>query len=54
MGIQGLLQALKSVTAPVHVGSYRGHKVAVDAYCWLHRGAYCCAQELVNGMPTDR
>lgn len=28
--------------------------VAVDAYCLLHRGAYTCARELVEGLPTDR
>jgi exonuclease-1 len=28
--------------------------VAVDAYCLLHRGAYGCARELVEGEPTDR
>lgn len=28
--------------------------VAVDAYCLLHRGAYTCSRELVEGEPTDR
>ena len=52
MGIQGLLPVLKSVTNTIHVSKYRGEKVAVDAYCWLHKGAYCCAQELVEGQIT--
>lgn len=34
MGIPGLLGALKSVTYPIHVSSYRGLTVGVDAYCW--------------------
>lgn len=28
--------------------------VAVDAYCLLHKGAYTCARELVEGEPTER
>lgn len=54
MGIQGLLPVLKSITRPVHVSEYRGHRVAVDAYCWLHRGAYTCSVELCEGTPTDK
>ena len=28
--------------------------MAIDAYCLLHRGAYACSRELVEGEPTDR
>lgn len=28
--------------------------MAVDAYCLLHRGAYTCARELVEGEATER
>ena len=54
MGIQGLLPVLKTITQPVHVSKYKGQKVAVDAYCWLHKGAYCCAEELCEGRYTDK
>ncbi|BDA46978.1 probable exonuclease 1 at N-terminal half [Coccomyxa sp. Obi] len=55
MGIQGLLPLLKSITkAQVHVRRYSGRKVAVDAYGWLHKAAYCCAYELCEGIYTDR
>ena len=54
MGIAGLLPVLKSITRPVHVSEYRGRRVAVDAYCWLHRGAYTCSVELCEGTPTDK
>ena len=41
MGINGLLPVLKSVTQHhVHVSTYAGKKVAIDAYGWLHRGAH--------------
>ncbi len=33
---------------------YRGEKVAVDAYGWLHKAAYCCSYELCEGLPTDK
>lgn len=54
MGIQGLLPVLKSITRPLHVSAFRGKRVAVDAYCWLHRGAYTCSRELCEGIPTDK
>jgi exonuclease 1 len=54
MGIQGLLPILKDITRPVHLSNYRGQRVAVDAYSWLHKGAYSCSRELVEGVPTDK
>ena len=52
MGIQGLLPFLKGIQRDVHVSSFRGRKVAVDGYCWLHKGAYSCAFQLV--MKTEK
>lgn len=55
MGINALLPSLKSIVRTVHVGeAYGGKRVAVDSYCWLHRGAYSCSAELVEGVPTDK
>lgn len=54
MGIQGLLPRLKSVTERIHVSQLKGKTVAIDAYCLLHKGAYTCARELVEGIPTDK
>ncbi|EFN54756.1 hypothetical protein CHLNCDRAFT_24009 [Chlorella variabilis] len=54
MGIAGLLPQLRSITKKAHVSKYRGQTVAVDAYCLLHRGAYTCSRELVEGEPTSR
>lgn len=53
MGIQGLLQFIKEAAEPSHVKKYKGQTVAVDTYCWLHKGAYACAEKLVRGEPTD-
>lgn len=53
MGIPGLLQLVAPVTSSLHVSTLGGRRVAVDAYGWLHRGAYACAQELVQGSATD-
>lgn len=54
MGISGLLPVLKSISHRVHVSKYSGKRVAVDAYSWLHKGAYGCSKELCEGIPTDR
>ncbi|NXE77926.1 EXO1 Exonuclease, partial [Cochlearius cochlearius] len=53
MGIQGLLQFIKEAAEPTHVKKYKGQTVAVDTYCWLHKGAYACAEKLARGEPTD-
>ncbi|NXP30667.1 EXO1 Exonuclease, partial [Leiothrix lutea] len=53
MGIQGLLQFIKEAAEPSHVKKYKGLTVAVDTYCWLHKGAYACAEKLARGEPTD-
>jgi exonuclease-1 len=53
MGISGLLPALKDVQVTRHISAYRGQTLGIDAYVWLHRGAYGCAQKLVLGERTD-
>lgn len=54
MGISGLLQFIKDAAEPVNVKKYRGQAVAVDTYCWLHKGAFSCAEKLAKGEPTDQ
>uniref|UniRef100_A0A8D0HF44 Exonuclease 1 n=1 Tax=Sphenodon punctatus TaxID=8508 RepID=A0A8D0HF44_SPHPU len=54
MGIQGLLQFIKDAAEPTHVKTYKGQVVAVDTYCWLHKGAYACAEKLAKGEPTHQ
>ncbi|KAG3257916.1 exonuclease 1 [Ictidomys tridecemlineatus] len=54
MGIQGLLQFIKEASEPINVRKYKGQVVAVDTYCWLHKGAISCAEKLAKGEPTDR
>nr|XP_060609868.1 exonuclease 1 [Anolis sagrei ordinatus]XP_060609869.1 exonuclease 1 [Anolis sagrei ordinatus]XP_060609870.1 exonuclease 1 [Anolis sagrei ordinatus] len=54
MGIPGLLQFIKEAAEPTHVKKYKGQVVAVDTYCWLHKGAYACAEKLAKGEPTNQ
>lgn len=54
MGINGLLPAFKGICRPSHISKYRGQKLAVDGYSWLHKGAYCCSRELCEGVWTDK
>ncbi|XP_053730995.1 exonuclease 1 isoform X1 [Synchiropus splendidus] len=54
MGISGLLQFIKDAGEPVNVKKYKGQAVAVDTYCWLHKGAFSCADKLAKGEPTDQ
>ncbi|XP_072503689.1 exonuclease 1 [Notamacropus eugenii] len=54
MGIHGLLQFIKDASEPIHIKKYKGQVVAVDTYCWLHKGAFACAEKLAKGEPTDQ
>ncbi|XP_034148803.1 exonuclease 1 isoform X2 [Esox lucius] len=54
MGIPGLLQFLKDASEPISVRKFKGQTVAVDTYCWLHKGAFSCAEKLAKGEPTDQ
>ena len=54
MGITGLLPVLKSITNGKHVSVYAGEKVAIDAYSWLHKGAYACSKQLCERQYTTK
>eukprot|EP00899_Mesostigma_viride_P016570 jgi/Mesvir1/24914/Mv16902-RA.2 len=54
MGISGLHSVLKSIARPAHVSEYAGQRVVVDAYAWLHKGAFMCSRELCLDIPTRR
>lgn len=54
MGINGLLPFLKKIHSPVNISQFAGCTVAIDAYCWLHKGAFSCAEKLALGEPTDQ
>lgn len=54
MGITGLLPFLKKIHVPVNVAKFEGCTVAIDAYCWLHKGAFSCAEKLALGEPTEQ
>jgi len=47
MGITGLLPFLKGIQKDIHISSFKGMKVGVDAYCWLHKGVYSCSTQIV-------
>lgn len=54
MGISGLLPLLKSIQVNTHIKQYAGKVVGIDAYGWLHRGAFACAWDLALGNPTTK
>lgn len=54
MGISGLLQFIKDASEPINIVKYKGLAVAVDTYCWLHKGAFSCAEKLAKGEATDQ
>ncbi|XP_060802397.1 exonuclease 1 isoform X1 [Amyelois transitella] len=53
MGITGLIPFLEKASKKVNIGEFSGCTVAIDSYCWLHKGAFACADKLVRGENTD-
>ncbi|CAG9855138.1 unnamed protein product [Phyllotreta striolata] len=53
MGITGLLPFLQKATKPCHISEFRGSTVAIDTYCWLHKGATACTFQLASGEDTN-
>ncbi|XP_018568857.1 exonuclease 1 [Anoplophora glabripennis] len=53
MGITGLLPFLENATRPCHISECRGATVAIDTYCWLHKGANACAVQLARGEDSQ-
>ncbi|XP_058811991.1 exonuclease 1 isoform X2 [Topomyia yanbarensis] len=53
MGITGLIPFLEKASSKCHLRDLRGQCVAIDSYCWLHKGAFACADKLARGEITD-
>ncbi|KAK0168682.1 hypothetical protein PV327_002458 [Microctonus hyperodae] len=53
MGITGLIPFLEKSSKKGNISQFSGCTVAVDTYCWLHKGAFSCADKIAMGQPTD-
>ncbi|XP_034948611.1 exonuclease 1 [Chelonus insularis] len=53
MGITGLIPFLEKASKKGNISQFSGGTVAVDTYCWLHKGAFSCAEKIALGQPTD-
>ncbi|XP_022737269.1 exonuclease 1 [Durio zibethinus] len=54
MGIKDLLRFLKPFIKPVHIKKYAGKRVGIDAYSWLHKGAYSCSMEICLDSNSEK
>ncbi|XP_031406251.1 exonuclease 1 isoform X2 [Punica granatum] len=54
MGIKDLLRFMKPYIEPIHIEKYAGKRVGIDAYSWLHKGAYSCSMELCLNSEGDK
>ncbi|XP_039031401.1 exonuclease 1-like [Hibiscus syriacus] len=54
MGIKGLLRFMKPFIEPVHIKKYAGKRVGIDAYSWLHKGAYSCSTEICLDSNSEK
>lgn len=52
MGITGLLPFVKPASTERHLSTLRGQTAAIDSYCWLHKGAFGCADKIALGEET--
>ncbi|XP_076922345.1 exonuclease 1 [Bidens hawaiensis] len=54
MGIKDLLRFMKPYVHPIHINKYAHKRVGIDAYSWLHKGAYSCSMELCLNTEGDK
>ncbi|XP_057762018.1 exonuclease 1 [Arachis stenosperma] len=54
MGIKDLLKFMKPYIEPIHIKKYAGKRVGIDAYSWLHKGAYSCSMELCLDSDSEK
>lgn len=54
MGIQQLLPFLAKCAESVHLSEFSGWTVAIDTYCWIHKGAYASAEDLLLERPNTQ
>ncbi|TXG51368.1 hypothetical protein EZV62_023892 [Acer yangbiense] len=54
MGIKDLLRFMKPYIKPIHIKKYAGKRVGIDAYSWLHKGAYSCSMELCLNSNSEK
>ncbi|KAK3225205.1 hypothetical protein Dsin_005067 [Dipteronia sinensis] len=54
MGIRDLLRFMKPYIKPIHIKKYAGKRVGIDAYSWLHKGAYSCSMELCLNSNSEK
>ena len=53
MGIQNLHQQLKSIAKEKRIEEYKGKRIGVDMFVWLHNSISSCAELLAHNRPTD-
>ena len=54
MGINNLLKILESIQTSRHLSYYKGKKVAVDGYCWLHKSIYLLSEQIFHNPHSKR
>lgn len=54
MGIKGLWKEVQPVCRAGHISQFRGMRVGVDTYCWLHRAVISCTMELATDRPCEK
>ncbi|KAK8686717.1 hypothetical protein V6N13_125737 [Hibiscus sabdariffa] len=54
MGIKDLLRFMKPFIESVHIKKYAGKRVGIDAYSWLHKGAYSCSMEICLDSNSEK
>lgn len=54
MGIKGLLKNLESITERKHISDYKGKRIGIDGYCWLHKSLFAIKNEIIENPESDR
>ena len=53
MGIENLLKTLKCFFDDVSLNQFKGKRMGIDGYCWLHQAIYCDDMDLSFNPESD-
>ena len=54
MGIDGIFNLIRPILSKMHISSFSGKTIAIDAMSWLYKGCYGCSYELNMQIETSR
>ena len=54
MGVQNLLPLLAPVSKTISLFDFKGKRMAIDGFVWLHKASFRCAKDIVHDPGSEK